>query len=102
MEKKIVIHFDFHRKDVPSLSYVEILEEIKKETPIIYTTVLDFFSFSTLDKGYDVEVIKSNGEYIRLSELLKNDKSYSMREIRKAHHVHKMLLANSFHFKSKI
>lgn len=96
-DKLIVIPFDYTTEKV--LSYVEVQKEIEKETSLIHTNCLDFFSFSTLDKGYDVKVVKKNGEYILLSELLLNDNFYTTRHMRKAHHVHKMLLANSFTFK---
>jgi uncharacterized protein (UPF0335 family) len=97
--KMVIIQFDYSDKN-ELLSYVEVLTNIEKETPVIYTNCLDFFSFSTLDKGYDVKVVRANGDFILLKDLLKNDKTYTNREIRKAHNVHKMLLANTFVFKS--
>lgn len=77
-----------------------MFKHIDKEVPTIYTNCLDFFSFSSLHRGYDVKVVKSNGDYILLSELRNNDNAYTMREIREAHNVYKLLLANAFAFKS--
>ena len=97
---KIVIPFDFHDKET-CVSYGEVVVHIQKGTPVIFTHVLDFFSFSTLQKGYDVEVLKKDGTYVLLSELLSNDNTYTKREIRNTHNVHKLLLANEFTFKNK-
>ncbi|PLS18903.1 hypothetical protein CVD28_00440 [Bacillus sp. M6-12] len=98
--KKIIIQFDYSNDK--SLSYMEVLRNIEIQTPIIYTNCLDFFSFSSLDKGYDVQVEKSNGDYIVLSELLQDeDNLYTRRHIRKGHDARKLLLSNEFNFKSK-
>lgn len=99
--KLVIIQFDFSGGN-ELLSYIEVLDSIKRETPSIYTTCLDFFNFSTLKQGYDVKLVKSNGDYILLSELLLNTKEYTAREIRKIHNVRKLLLANEFTFKSDL
>ena len=63
--KQIVIPLDF--SNISGLkSYEEVLKAIEQGKKLIYTNCLDFFSFYYLDKGYDVEVIKKNGEYIVL------------------------------------
>lgn len=100
MNKKIIILFDFHDTET-CVSYGEVVEGIQNGTPIIFTHVLDFFSFSTLQKGYDVEVLKKNGTYVLLSELLSSDNTYTTRKIKNTHNVHKLLLANEFTFKNK-
>lgn len=66
----------------------------------IVTYDASIFSFSTLDKGYDVTLIKGD-KYINLSELLKNDDHYYiLKKMRKAHNVFKMFRANSFNWKN--
>lgn len=100
IEKLIIIQFDYSGEN-NLYSYKEVLNSIEKDEYIIYTTCLDFFSFSSLDKGYDVKVIKRSGDYILLSELLIEGNGYTNKNIRKAHNVHRMLLANAFSFKTK-
>lgn len=98
-EKLIVIPLDYQHPE--ALSYMEVNTEIEKNTSLIFTYCLNFFDFSVYDKGYDVKVLKKDGSYILLSELLHNPHIYTPRIIRKAHHVSKMLMANSFRFKKE-
>jgi hypothetical protein len=98
-EKMIIIPFDYSDSD-KSLSYIEVLESIKKDEKLIITHCLEFFSFFYLDKGYDVKVIKRNGDYILLSELLTDtENTYTQKQIRKAHNVKRLLTSNSLTFK---
>lgn len=99
MDKKmIVIPFDYSNTG-KCLSYVEVQAEMKKGVTEIHTNCLDFFSFNSLDHGYDVRVEKQNGDYILLSELL-GENPYTRKIIRQAHNVHKLLIANAFDFKA--
>lgn len=96
--KKIIIQYDYSRGEV--LSYIGVLKQIEAGAPLIYTNCLEFFSFTYLDQGYEVEVRNTNGDYIKLSELLEDTKNeYTYKEIRKAHDVRKLLVANHFWFK---
>lgn len=98
--KKIIIQYDSSCEKC--VSYVQVLEQISKSNALIHTNCLDFFSFTYLDKGYDVIVQKANGDYIILSELLCDAANqYTNKEIRKAHNVRKLLIANKFKFKNK-
>jgi hypothetical protein len=85
-------------------SYFEVKEDLDKGVNIIYTNCLDFFCFSYLNKGYDVVAIKSNGDYILLSELLSNSKEhiYTNKEMRTAHNARKMLVAGALTFRVNI
>lgn len=87
----ITIHYNF--TNGTEVSYVEGLE-LKDN---FSTNCLDFFCFDTLP--VEVIVIKKNGDYISLKELLLNTGEYTDKEIRIAHNIHKMLKANSFKWK---
>lgn len=92
----IHIFMDGEAHNAQPYMVVKTLMECKQE--VIRTYCLDFFSFDTLEKGYDVIVVFRSG-YIQLSELLDNTGEYTDKEIRKAHNVHKMLVAGAFKFK---
>lgn len=95
--KWIIIQWDFSRN---VKSYIEGLELIKKGANEINTNCLNFFSFSYLSREYDVKVVKQNGDYIILSELLTDkENEYTTKEIRWAHNIHKLLLAGALDFK---
>ena len=49
-----------------------------------------------------VRVVKKDGSYIDLRELLAGDDFYTSKEIRSEHNLLKMLLAGAFNFKDKI
>lgn len=99
--KLIIIPFDYNNVENPK-SYMETLEAIEKQEGIIYTNCLDFFSFYYLEKGYDVKVVKQNGDFILLSELLTDTENlYTRKEIRKAHDARRMLIANTFQFQQQ-
>lgn len=96
---QIIIPLDFSNLD-NLRSYYEVKAAIEQGEPLIYTTCLEFFSFYYLEKGYDVKVVKKNGEYIILSELLTDRENvYIRKEIRKAHDARRLLLAHAFQFK---
>jgi hypothetical protein len=98
---RIEIQYDYIGNSHLS-SYIEVLDKIERGEELIYTLCLDFFSFYYLEKGYDVRVTKSNGDYILLSELLTDvDNIYTRKNIRKAHNVRRLLTSNSLNFKSK-
>lgn len=87
----IIINYDFISGN--ELSYVEGLEA--KDN--FETNCLDFFSFDNLK--YDVKVLKKDGSYILMSELLDNDGSYTLKQIRIAHNLQKLLKGGTFNFK---
>lgn len=89
----IIINYDF--VSGKELSYVEGCE--KKDD--FETNVLTFFCFDQLENGVDVKVVKKNGDYIILSELLRQDNGYCEKELRPAHNVYKLLVAEMFDFK---
>ena len=99
MGRIIIIEFDYACEKV--VSYIEVLSQMEKGAGMIFTNCLEFFSFATLDKGYNVKVVKANGDYILLSELLNDaDGNYTKRRIHTAHNVKKLLLAGEFKFKT--
>lgn len=85
----INIHLNF--KDGSEISYLEGIEKEKD----FNTHCLSFFSFDTSD---DVRVIKKDGSYILMSELL-GLSNYTNKEIRLSHNIEKMLKSGSFKFK---
>ena len=87
----ITIHYDY--KVGNELSYAEGVEAGDHFT----TNCLDFFT--TDNPANDVIVLKHNGDYISRNELLAGDTQYTLKEIRRAHNIHKMLVAGSFKFK---
>lgn len=82
----IIIHWDF--TDGTELSYYEGL--VKKDN--FTTNCLDFFNMDI--EVDDIIVLKKSGETISR----KNIQNHTNKEIRKAHNIHKMLVANSFKF----
>lgn len=91
----ITINYDF--VSGKELSYIEGLEQ--KDN--FETNVLTFFCFDQLEKDIDVKVVKKNGDYIILSELLNYNNGYCEKSLRPAHNVYKLLVAGSFEFKSQ-
>jgi len=85
----ITIHWDFKTGD--ELTFSEACEA--KDD--FCTNCLDFFTTER-----DAIVLKENGEYISVKELLANDGNYTRKEIRPAHNIHKMLKAGSFTWNS--
>ena len=85
----ITIHYDF--TDGSEISYIEGME--KKDN--FNTHCLSFFSFET---DVDVTVLKKDGSMIIKSELL-GSSVYTNKNIRVAHNIERMLLANAFKFK---
>lgn len=88
--KAIYINYDF--VSGKELSYGEGL----KATSTFETNCLNFFDTDRLTEWNDVIVRNKNNEYISCSELLKDSSPYIEKDIRLAHNVHKMLVANSF------
>lgn len=89
----ITINYDF--VSGKEISYGEGIE--KKDN--FETNVLTFFCFDQLEENIDVKVVKKNGDYILLSELLLNNNGYCEKELRQAHNVYKLLVAGTFEFK---
>lgn len=81
----IKIHFDF--TDGTEVSYAEGYALGDNFT----TCCLDFF---TTDQ--DAVVVKKNGEYLSVKEILLNDGSYTKKHIRHAHNLQKLLIAGHF------
>ena len=89
----IEIRWDFSKGD--EISYGEGLE---KEVGFA-THCLEFFSQHFWDQ---VRVVKEDGSYIDLRELLAGDDFYTSKEIRPAHNLRKMLVSGAFNFKEKL
>lgn len=83
--RTITIHFDF--TSGKELSYVEGLNSSKD----FCTNCLEFFSFDTV--ASQVFVVRSDGSYIELGQLLKETRSG--RQITTAHSVRRMLIAGA-------
>ena len=90
------------------LSYDMIKEELESEVSpyaLMFTHCTNFFSFNTLDKGWNVVVRRTvDGEKrsIDLYDLLHtkgDDYVPSQKEIRREHDVHRMLIAGALAFK---
>jgi hypothetical protein len=94
----IKIHYDF--TDGSELS-IEEAREASKNRESFTTCCLNFFDGDHLQSGEDIFVLKKDGSYISLSELLDSDTSlaYTHKEIRRAHNTSKMLLAGAFNWK---
>lgn len=86
----IIIHYDF--TDESEISYMEGCEKGDDFT----THCLNFFCFDYSD----VKIVKANGDYIVLKELLDNTGEYTDREIRFGHNAMKMLIADCFKWKN--
>lgn len=82
----ITIHYDF--TDGTEVSYQEGLELKDNFT----TCCLDFFNMDI--EVEDVIILKKDGKYISR----KNIQQHTIKEIRKAHNIHKMLIANTFNW----
>ena len=96
---KIVINFDFVSGN--EISYVEGVAKFMSGIGF-ETNCLDFFQFDSLVQYGDVVVMKKDGSYISLAELLVNENNeYTPKEIRVSHNVRKMLVAGSIDFKTK-
>jgi hypothetical protein len=86
----IIINYDFISGN--EVSYIEG----KKLKDDFETNVLDFFNF---DIKPNVVVLKKDGSYINKEELLKNNGSYTKKEIRKSHNIIKLLKSGYLDFK---
>lgn len=89
------IHFDYTTHT--EVSYHEVwatMKESSKEVGL-QTHCLDFFCFDYLDIC-EVIVWRKDGRFISMSQLLLNDGSYTDKEIRKEHNIHKMLKSGAF------
>ena len=86
MNNIIVIHYDF--TDGSELSYIQGLNSKTAFT----THCLEFFSTENIN----AIVVKKNGEYIKVKDLLENTGFHTKKQIRKSHKLRKMLIANVF------
>lgn len=93
------IHIFLDHVPYGTCSYEEVLKRIEEKREVIFTNCTVFFDFDYLDKGYDV-IVFSGGKSIVLSELL-GDNIYTVKHIRRAHNVHKMLMAGALKFHEK-
>lgn len=80
------------------MSHDEVEQAMTKNVDYIETNCSEFFNFDVLDNHYDVIVHRGNGTIV-LSALLDETNTYTVKRIRRAHNVHKMLLAGGFKFK---
>jgi PHD/YefM family antitoxin component YafN of YafNO toxin-antitoxin module len=100
--KEIIIPFNYQIEG--SLSYIEAKEAIAKGEESVVTNCLDFAAFDLLEKGYEVFILiyvkdfKFSNKYIVLSEVLKNNRPYTMKEMRKVHDVSKKIRADGINF----
>ena len=95
---KIIINYDFTTGK--EFSYGEGLELIKQGKNF-YTNVLDFFNFD-INQEYEIIVLNKEGLHISRNELIEKPGKYCSKEIRHAHNIHKMLVANTFIWKQYI
>jgi len=108
-----VIYILYNYRAPACESYEGVQNSMNNNKGSIYTNCLSFFNFSSLNKGYDVIIMKKliscNGpnsiiekyDLIHLSELIKNNGEYTKKEIRSTHNLYKMLIANSFQWQRK-
>ena len=87
---KIIIHWDF--TDGTEISYMEGLLREDGFT----TSCIQFFTTEN-----DARVVKKDGSYIDVLELLENTGEYTDKEIRPAHNLVKMLVADAFEWKKE-
>lgn len=100
LDKLLIIPFDYSTWECDS--YVETMQKIEQGVTPLYTNCLHLFSFDLMNKGYNVKVLKRNGDYILMSELLQSRNGYTVKHIRKSHRLDKLLLGNCFEFKKGI
>jgi hypothetical protein len=97
LTKMIEIYMDYTNDECKP--YREVIDAIAHGQTNICTCCTDFFSFSYLDAGYDVKVIwAKDDQTIQMSKLLDPEysKTWTNKEIRKVHNLHKMLIAGVF------
>jgi len=87
---------------VNSLGFRQVRRAMESGKEIIHTSCLDFFSFETLDKGYEVTMYEPLPDGLfaifQLSKYLDKDHNRKVglvREIRKAHNMRKMFVAGA-------
>lgn len=99
--KKITILINTQSVDALSLEQVRALIKEQHKGNII-TNCLEFAQFDYLDEGYQVEVVRYNEdnqvEKVVLSELLDNNRNYTVKEISRAQNVQKMVVAGALNF----
>lgn len=96
---KLTITYDFTSS--LNMSYFEAKDAISKRQDVI-TCCLSFFRlmYTNDNYGYDVLIIKRNGDYISANELLIDSSPYCDREIRMAHDIEKMFRAGAFKWRN--
>lgn len=90
-EVKIIIRYDFKLGD--ELPYSLAMDALSKKIDFA-TNCLEFFNTNNLG----AVVVKSDGSSIKVSDLLNGSGGYTMKEIRKAHNIHKILLSGGFNW----
>jgi hypothetical protein len=82
---------------VHPVSHDSVIKEMEKGVDTIYTHDPSFFQFDTLNKGYDVIVLRGDNGIV-LSELLDLEKSqkYIQKQMRFGNNTFKMLMAGAF------
>lgn len=89
MRQCIKIHYDFI--DGSELSYGEAVECEENFT----TSCLEFFCTDNIN----AVVVKRDGSSISVKDLLDNTGDHTVKHIRKAHNLHRMLVAGAFSWK---
>lgn len=87
----IFIHWDY--TDGSEISYAEGQKNIENNNTNFNTNVLEFFSTETPS---NVVVLKRDGSYIDRNELMSNKGNYTLKEMRTAHNIQRMLVAGAF------
>ena len=87
----ITIHYDF--KDGTELPYVQF-KQSRNDNISFTTNCLEFFSCDNLG----AKVVRKDGSLMMVIDLLNNKRGYIDKEIRFAHNLHKMLIANAFNW----
>lgn len=88
----IIINFDFTTGN--EISYLDGLD--KQDD--FETCVLDFFCATDYAINSDVIVRKKDGSFISRNKLMSNESNYTVKFMRNAHNIRKMLVANAFDF----
>lgn len=92
----IRIHYNF--TDGTEMPYLDVAAQLKLNPEVhMNTCCLDFFT--TDCPADDVVIVDWEGNELSRNHLMENDGTYCVKEIRPAHNIHKMFVANSFNWR---